>query len=137
MAPLPAAGAGGGEAVEPARWRWPGCASSCWEGGRQRCTHLLPRPSGELRLYLFTGTSPLDLKAWKSLATLPSQLGSFTNLPPPFPGKEVTTLSNHLEYVSLIPGKANTAHLDESALGPRGRVSSEHPTFTLNWPHLL
>lgn len=57
-------------------------------------------------LRLFTGTSsPPDLKAWKSLATLPSQLSGFTHPPPPFPGKEVTTLSNHLEYLSPIPDK--------------------------------
>lgn len=59
-------------------------------------------------LHLFTGTSPPDLKAWKSLATLPSQLSGFTNPPPPFPGKEVTTLSNHLEYLS--PSLLKAAH---------------------------
>lgn len=70
---------------------------------------------------LFTGTP--DLKARKSLATLPSQLSSFTNPPPPFPGKEVATLCNHLEYLSPIADIIEAALLDACTLGSRWLAS--------------
>lgn len=77
---------GGGEAVEPA------CLPEVAPAGREAEMHPFAPQSlwgAEGCLHLFTGTSPPDLKAWTSLATLPSQLSGFTNPPPPFPGKRL------------------------------------------------